>query len=115
MSASPEVAALYLWLEGCAPGPPLESVLREAVGAGDFELFHTASGAGWALAVVGESHVVLHASGASLCAEVVSCSTVDAARRALDVVRRRVPHTRATERLVIYRDGAIKPAAAGRR
>jgi hypothetical protein len=89
--------------------------LHAAVRAGPFTLFSATSGEGWALAVVGESHIVLRLYGRTLLVEVVSCSTVEAARRAVTAVRERVPHVRLREELRVYRDGAIKRVAADKR
>jgi S-adenosylmethionine/arginine decarboxylase-like enzyme len=121
---SPDVAALYLWLEDCDPAllgdaARMEELVRAAARAGDFTLFHassgrSATGTAWALAVVGESHLVAYASARTLCFEVVSCSTLEAARRSLALVRQRVPHKRAVERGLRYAGGALKPVAADR-
>lgn len=106
------VVTVYLWLNGCEPQQlatdALEPVLLDAVKAGDFELlYHHVSendGKVVALAVVGESHMVLHADVAArtLCAEVLSCTTKEAAEAALSVVRQRVVHASAADRWVNY-------------
>jgi len=107
-----KVTAVYLWLDGCDPAAleeaRLAALLDEAVRAGAFELLysHTSSSAGRivALAVVGESHIVLHAEPAArkLCGEVLSCTTREAAAAAIEVVRRSVTHGRSTDSWVEY-------------
>ena len=107
-----KVTTVYLWLDGCDPAwleeARLEAVLLDAVKAASFELLYshcsTHQGRTVALAVVGESHVVLHAVPAArtLCAEVLSCTTREAAAAAIDVVRAQVPHDSATDEWVNY-------------
>lgn len=107
-----KVTTVYLWLDGCDPAwleeARLEALLLDAVKAASFELLYshcsTHEGRTVALAVVGESHVVLHAEpeARTLCAEVLSCTTREAAAAAIDVVRDRIPHERATDEWVSY-------------
>ncbi len=107
-----KVTTVYLWLDGCDPAwleeAKLETVLLDAVKAADFELLYshcsTHEGRTVALAVVGESHVVLHAvrEERTLCAEVLSCTTREAAAAAIGLVRERIPHERATDEWVSY-------------
>lgn len=102
----------YLWLDGCDPAAlteaALEAALLAAVRAGGFELLYhhvsTHQGRTVALAVVGESHVVLHAEvpARSVCAEVLSCTTAAAARAVIDAVRDAIPHQSATDQWVDY-------------
>lgn len=106
------VTTLYLWLAGCDPAwleePRLEAVLLESVRAGGFELLYSHCSTNddriVALAVVGESHVVLHAdtTAHTVCAEVLSCTTREAAERAVNVVRERVPHRDANQQRIDY-------------
>ncbi len=106
------VTTLYLWLAGCDPAwlneTKLEALLLEAVRVGGFELLYshcsTNDGRIVALAVVGESHLVLHGDvgAGTLCAEVLSCTTREAAERAVAVVRERVPHETANHQRIDY-------------
>jgi S-adenosylmethionine/arginine decarboxylase-like enzyme len=103
---------LYLWLDGCDPAyltvQKLEALLQQAVLAGGFELLYAncSDNAGRivALGVVGDSHLVLHADTESftLCAEVLSCTTVNAAIAAVNCVRAAIPHGQATEQRIDY-------------
>jgi len=111
-----QVTTLYLWLEGCkeeiiSSPERLESILRDAVGAGGFELFHLRAAAhdrgAFALAVVGESHIVLHSNADTrvLCAEVVSCTTVASAVASMDSVEGAVAHDSAHRQMIFYEPG----------
>lgn len=106
------VTTLYLWLAGCEPAwleeSKLEALLLEAVRAGNFELLYshcsTNGGRIVALAVVGESHVVIHGDidARTICAEVLSCTTREAAEAAVGVVQESIPHESANRQRIDY-------------
>ena len=107
------VTTVYLWLEGCNPAEVgslavLERVLLAAAHAANFTVLHhhcsENAGKAVALAVVGESHLILHGEpgAGSLCAEVVSCTTADAAASAIASVRAAIQHAEAKQEILRY-------------
>ncbi len=106
------ITAKYLWLDGCDPAElsseKVEALLHDAVKAADFSLHYTHcstyEGRTVALAVVGESHVVLTGDHdvKTMTMEVVSCTTKEAADAAVDSVRKAVRHDHASEQAVTY-------------
>lgn len=107
------VTTRYLWLEGCDPEflastVRLEEVVLAAVAAGGFELLHCHcshhDGRTIALAVVGESHLMLHGEVEMGClsAEVVSCESDGAALAAVEAICERVAHSEARQQSIEY-------------
>ena len=101
------ITTKYLWLDGCDPADlsqeKVEALMHDAVKAANFSLHHTHcstyEGRTVALAVVGESHIVLTGDhdAKTMTAEVVSCTTKDAADAAMDSVRKAVKHDHSSE------------------
>ncbi len=100
-----EVVTIYQWFYDCdaeqiSSSKNLEKMVCKAITAADFKLMHShaASYGSYlvALAVVAESHLILHAEPhkKELVAEIASCVGAERAQVAINVVKNLVKHTR---------------------